>query len=157
MLALFTGSFDPVTNGHLDLIQRMVPLAETLVVAVAVHPLKTPFFAVDERVAMLRTVCEAWPTVRILTFQGLVVEAARQTGADVIVRGIRNSADLEHEMQMALMNRSLTGIETLLLPADPQWAFVSSSLIKEVARLGGNITPFVSTIVADALQARLLP
>ena len=106
---------------------------------------------------MLREACALWPAVIINTFTGLVVEAAQESDADTIVRGIRNNADLEHEMQMALMNRSLTGIETMLLPADPQWAFVSSSLIKEVARLGGDISPFVPQVVAESLQSRFLP
>lgn len=157
MRAIFTGSFDPVTNGHLDLIQRVLPLAESLVVAVAVNSQKEAFFAIEDRLSMLRASCMEWPQVIINTFSGLVVQAAREVGADTIVRGIRNSADLEHEMQMALMNRTLAGIETLLLPADTQWAFVSSSLIKEVARLGGDITPFVPVTVAESLRRRLLP
>jgi len=157
MRALFTGSFDPVTNGHLDLIQRMASLVDSLVVAILVNAEKHPAFTNEERIAMLSDACRAWPNVEIAAFQGLVVDAARHFNATVIVRGIRHSAELEREMQMARMNQALSGIETLLLPASPQWAFVSSSLIKEVTRYGGDVSPFVPEAVVEQLRARCGP
>ncbi|MHB9132443.1 MAG: pantetheine-phosphate adenylyltransferase [Armatimonadota bacterium] len=157
MRALFAGSFDPVTHGHLDLISRMVPLADAVVVAVAINPDKQPIFSVEERVAMLREVCRAWPSVEVETFHGLVVDAAHHFDANVLVRGVRGSSDIDRELQMAQMNRSLTGLETLLLPANPNMAFVSSSLVKEVARFGGDIMPYVPAVVASRLRAYFQP
>ncbi|HEY3378432.1 MAG TPA: pantetheine-phosphate adenylyltransferase [Armatimonadota bacterium] len=153
MRALFAGSFDPVTYGHLDLISRVVPLVESLVVAVAINSEKRPIFSEEERLTLLRATCQAWPQVEVRAFQGLVVDAARTVGATVIIRGIRNASELDHELQMAQTNRQLSGIETLLLPASPQWSFVSSSLIKEVARYGGDITPYVPAAVAARVLA----
>lgn len=153
MRALYTGSFDPVSNGHLDVIRRVVPLLDSLVVAVASNAEKRPLFTTEERVALLAEVCREWPTVEVRAFHGLMVEAAREVGARCIIRGIRSGAEFDLEMQMAQANRALTGIETLLLPASPQWAFVSSSLIKEIARYGGDISPYVPAIVAQRLQA----
>ena len=145
----------PSPTGHVDLIRRSASMVTSLVVAVAINPSKNPFFSLDERVELLHAVCREWPHVEIGEFRGLVVDAARDTGADAIIRGIRSGADYEHEMQMAQVNRALTGVETLLLPASPQWTFLSSSLIKEVARFGGDITPFVPGIVAERVRARL--
>lgn len=153
MRALFAGSFDPVTHGHLDLIGRVVSLVDSVVVAVATNPDKHPLFADEERVAILREVCRPWPTVEVRAFRGLVVDAARETGATLIVRGLRGEAEAAGELQMAQMNRALTGIETLLVPTTPQWAFVSSSLVKEIARLGGTVDAFVPGIVAARLRA----
>lgn len=155
MRVLFPGSFDPVTNGHLDLISRVVTMADSVVVAVAVNPDKRPLFTDDERVSLLREVCQPWPSVQVHAFRGLVVEAAHFFAADVIVRGIRNSAEFDREVQMAQMNRAMTGIETLLLPTNPAWAFVSASLIREIARFGGEIAPYVPSHVAACLQKRI--
>ena len=152
MRALFPGSFDPVTNGHLDLIARLVPLVDEVVVAIAINPAKHPLFSGEERVQLLREVCSPWPTVSIREFTGLVVDAARQCGAEMIVRGIRNSGEFDWEVQMAQMNRAMTGVETLLLPASPSWSFVSSSLVREIARFGGNIDPYVPAPVAVRLR-----
>ncbi len=155
MRALFAGSFDPVTNGHLDLISRLVGMAETLVVAVAINPRKQPLFAPEERVALLTELCRPWPHVQVRAFSGLVTDAARDVGADCLVRGIRDTAEYARETQMALANRALTGIETLLLPASPGKAFISSSLVKEIAAFGGDISPFVPAAVAELVPARL--
>jgi len=151
MRALFPGSFDPVTNGHLDLIARLVTLVDEVVVAVAINPAKHPLFSREERVALLREACACWPTVQIQEFIGLVVDAARQYEASMIVRGIRGNGELDREMQMAQANRALCGIETLLLPAHPAWSFVSSSLVREIARFGGDIAPYVPAPVAARL------
>jgi pantetheine-phosphate adenylyltransferase len=152
MRALFAGSFDPVTYGHLDVISRFAPQVDTLVVAVAVNPDKRPLFPEAERVAMLREVCRPWPNVEVHAFQGLVVEAAQAVEATLLVRGIRNSAEFDREMQMAHVNRALTGIETLLLPASAPWAYLSATLVREVARFGGEVSPFVPDMVAARLR-----
>jgi len=152
MRALFPGSFDPVTNGHLDLIARLATLVDEVVVAVAVNPQKVPLFSEEERVDLLREACRPWPAVRVQAFTGLVVEAAREYGADLIVRGIRGSADADREMQMAQFNRAMTGIETLCLPASPAWAFVSSSFVREIARFGGEVAPYVPPPVAARMR-----
>jgi len=154
MRALFPGSFDPVTNGHLDLIARLVSLVDEVVVAVAVNPEKIPLFPEEERVELLSEACRPWPAVRVERFTGLVVDAARQCAADLIVRGIRGVAESDRELQMAQMNRAQTGIETLLLPASPAWAFVSSSFVREIARFGGEVAPYVPAPVAARLYEK---
>lgn len=153
MRALFSGSFDPVTNGHLDLIGRVAPLVEMLIVAVAINTEKRPLFSEEERMALLRDACRAWPNVRVERNCGLTVEAARVFAADVIIRGFRNVLEGERELEMARVNRQLSGIETLLLPASPQWATSSSSLVKEIARFGGDVSSLVPGAVAERLQA----
>ena len=154
MRALFPGSFDPVTNGHLDLIGRLVTLVDEVIVAIAVNPEKVPLFSEGERVELLREVCRSWPAVRVQSFTGLVVDAARECGAGLIVRGVRGSADTDREMQMAQLNRAMTGVETLLLPASPAWAFVSSSFVREIARFGGKVAPYVPPPVAACLREK---
>lgn len=154
MRALFPGSFDPVTNGHLDLIARLTTLVDEVVVAVAVNPQKVPLFSEEERVALLREACRPWPTVRVQAFTGLVVDAAQECGAGLIVRGIRGSADADRELQMAQLNRAMAGIETLCLPASPAWAFVSSSFVREIARFGGEVAPYVPAPVAARLREK---
>ena len=153
MRALFPGMFDPVTNGHLDLIARLSSLADDVIVAIAVNPEKRPLFTDEERATLLREACRPWPSVRAQTFAGLAVDAARQFNADVIVRGIRGSAEFDREWHMAQMNRAMTGIETLLLPASPSWAHVSSSLVREIARFGGDVTSYVPAAVVIRLRA----
>lgn len=154
MRALFPGSFDPVTNGHLDLIARLVTLVDDVVVAIAVNPDKNPLFSVEERVELLHAACRPWPSVHVQAFTGLVVDAVRASGAQVIVRGMRGSTDADREMQMAQLNRAMTGIETLLLPASPAWAFVSSSFVREIARFGGDVTPYVPPAVAAGIREK---
>jgi len=154
MRALFAGSFDPVTFGHLDIICRMTALVESLVVAVATNPGKQPLFSVDDRMTMLRDACREWSAVSVVQFHGLVVEAAREFGADVIIRGARDGTDFSHEAQMAHMNRAMTGVETLLLPASPDVGFISSTLVRDIARFGGDIAPFVPAVVVERMSRR---
>lgn len=155
MRALFAGTFDPVTLGHLDLINRLAVMLETVVVAVLVNPEKHPVFTADERVEMLSEVCHPWPNVSVRAFQGLAVVAARDAGADCLVRGIRGADEYPGELRMAMANRALTGIDTLWLPASPQVSFISSSLVREIAGLGGDITTLVPAALAEQIRARL--
>jgi pantetheine-phosphate adenylyltransferase len=147
MRVLFPGSFDPVTNGHLHLITRLVGLMETVIVGVAENPSKQPWFSMEERVTMLREVCAAWPNVEVISYRGLTVEAARSLGAEAIVRGVRNAVDCASEVEMAHITRMLGNIETLFLPAAPEWTFVSSRMVREIATYGGDIAGLVPATV----------
>jgi pantetheine-phosphate adenylyltransferase len=153
--AIYPGSFDPMTNGHLDLIERAVKLFDEVVVAVLINPSKTPLFTIDERVEMIRRVVGPLP-VQVDQFGGLLVEYARTVGASVIIRGIRAISDYEYEFQMALMNRRLdSDIETIfMMPAEP-YTYVSSRLVKEVFALGGSITGLVPPIVEQRMREKL--
>lgn len=152
--AVCPGSFDPVTHGHLDLIERTTRLADQVVVAVGSNMAKNALFTPQERVAMLEAACAEWADVSVTTFSGLLVEFCTAHDIDLISKGVR-SADFDYEVQMAQMNRRLTGIETILLPTDPQWAFVSSSLVREVATLGGDVFAFLPPAVAKQTAARV--
>lgn len=154
MRALLAGSFDPVTIGHLDLMARLATTMDSVVVAVAINVGKQPLFTLEERVDMLREACAPWPNIEVQAFAGLVVDAARQCGADIIVRGIRQSGEFDRELQMAQMNRALTGIETLLLPTRPDLSFVTASLVREVARFGGDVSPYVPAHVSARLREK---
>ncbi|MDO5627559.1 MAG: pantetheine-phosphate adenylyltransferase [Mobilicoccus sp.] len=150
------GSFDPVTLGHLDVVRRARRLYDEVVVAVLVNPNKTGLFSPDERVELIEADLADLDGVSVLTFEAqLLVDVCRTTGAGAIVKGLRGETDYSYELPMAVMNRHLADIETLFLPSDPAYTQVSSSLIKEVAKYGGDITPFVTPAVADALRARL--
>src|SRR5438128_1739039 len=156
-IAIYPGSFDPVTAGHLDIIGRGAGLFDRLIVAVA--PLSTaekrPLFTLAERVALLREVCVEWPNVEIDAFEGLLVEYARRSGANAIVKGLRAVSDFEYEFAMALMNRRLEPeIDTLYLMTSAEFSFLSSSLVKEVARLGGDLDGLVPDPVRKALSER---
>lgn len=143
--AIYPGTFDPITNGHIDLVNRAAGIFTKVVVAVAENRGKAPLFSLEERVALARQVLGSLGNVEVIGFGNLLVECARQHGAGVILRGLRAVSDFEYEFQLAAMNRRLTGerIETLFLTPAEQYAFVSSSMIKEVARLGGDVTEFV--------------
>ena len=152
-LAIFPGSFDPLTNGHVDIILRSTHLFERVVVAVLQNAEKQPLFTPEERVAIIREVFREYPNVEIETFDGLLVEYARRRRASAIVRGIRAVSDFEYEFQMALMNRHLEPtLETVFMMPAEQYTYVSSRLVKEVASLGGS----VHGLVPDAVEARLL-
>lgn len=152
-LAVYPGSFDPITNGHVDIIERGLRLFDRVVVAVLRNETKAPLFSVAERVQLIRDVFRDRPGLEVDTFDGLLVDYAASRGAVVIVKGLRSIADYEYESQMALMNRRLRpAIETMfLMPAEP-YAYTSSRLIKEVCRLGGDIRGLVPPLVEDRLQ-----
>jgi pantetheine-phosphate adenylyltransferase len=156
VIAIYPGSFDPVTNGHLDLIARAAATFDRVVVAVTRNPEKDALFAVKERVEMLEAVTFEWKNVEVDVFEGLLVDFARSRGGAVILRGIRAVSDYEYELQMAMMNRKLESqIETVfMLPAEA-YSFVSSRLVKELARLGGPIKEFVPALVEQRLREKL--
>jgi pantetheine-phosphate adenylyltransferase len=157
IVAVYPGSFDPITNGHLDLIERGAKLCEHLIVAILRNEEKQPLFTVEERVEMLREVVRVYPNVEVASFDGLLVEYARQRGATLIVRGIRAISDYEYELQMALMNRRLNpSIETVFLMAGEAYSFISSRLVKQVISLGGNISGLVPPSVEVRLRDRVL-
>ena len=154
--ALYPGTFDPPTNGHVDLIQRGAKIFDRLVVAILVNPVKNPLFTVEERVEMLREVTASQGNVAVATFDGLMVDFARQQGATAVLRGIRAISDYEHEFQMALMNRRLAPeIETVFLQPAGRYSFVSSRMVKEVFSFGGDVTSLVPPNVFKRLKARI--
>jgi len=152
MVAIYPGSFDPVTNGHLDLIRRSAKLADRLIVAVLTNTSKQPLFSVEERKRMLREVTAGLTQVEVDSFDGLLVNYAERRGAQAIVRGIRGISDYETEMQMALVNGQLRpGTETIFLMATPAYGFLSSRMVKEVIQMGGDVSGFVPDVVCQAL------
>jgi pantetheine-phosphate adenylyltransferase len=152
--AVCPGSFDPVTYGHLDIIRRTAELADEVVVAVGDNVAKNALFPPQERVVMLQAVCAELPNVSVTLFRGLLVRFCADHGIGLISKGVR-AADFSYELQMAQMNRRLTGVDTVLFPTDPRWAFVSSSLVREVATLGGDVSEFVPPAVAQQISARV--
>ena len=156
IVAIYPGSFDPITNGHLDVIERASRMAERLVVAVLRNQEKNPFFPLQERVEMLTEAVQAFSNVTVNSFDGLLVDFAEQLGANVILRGIRAISDYEKEWEMALMNRRLRPtIETVFLMAREEYSFISSHLVKEVASLGGDVSQMVPAAVNRRLKSRL--
>jgi pantetheine-phosphate adenylyltransferase len=153
--AVCPGSFDPVTNGHLDIVRRSSALFDEVVVAVGTNVSKNRLFTPDERIAMLRRACADLPNVRVEGFAGLVTTFCTEHGIAAIVKGLRAASDFDYELQMAQMNSSLTGVETVFIPTSPERGFVSSSLVKEVAGFGGDVSAFVPDFVHDALRDRL--
>ena len=155
-IAIYPGSFDPVTNGHLDLIERAEQMFDLLIVAVLKNVDKQPLFSVNERVEMLREVTKRWPGVEVDVFEGLLVEYARKRHAGVILRGIRAISDYEYELQMALMNRKLEPrLETVfMIPGEP-YSYLSSRLVREIAQLGGPLEGFVPAVVEQRLRAKV--
>jgi pantetheine-phosphate adenylyltransferase len=153
--AVCPGSFDPVTNGHLDIIGRTSRLFDELIVGVLVNESKRGLFSIDERLEMLREVTKPYENLRIESFQGLTVDFCRAQQAMVVVKGLRAVSDFDYELQMAQMNVGLAGVETLFMPTNPQNSFLSSSLIKDVAKWGGDVSPHVPDVVARRLAERL--
>ncbi len=155
--AIYPGSFDPVTNGHLDLIERGTKIFDRLIVGVLRNLEKEPLFTLDERVEMLREVTRKWPNVEVDIFAGLLVDYARQRKAGVILRGIRAISDYEYELQMALMNRKIEPqIETVFMMPAETYSYLSSRLVREIARLGGPIQGLVPAVVEQRLRTKVL-
>lgn len=156
MVAILAGSFDPLTNGHLDLIARGSRLADRLIVAILRNESKSPLFSVEERAEMIREAATEWPNVETDSFDGLLVDFAKHRGATVLIRGLRGVSDYEYEREMALMNRRLApSVDTVFLLADAQHSYVSSKLVKEVFRLGGSIEGLVPPFVAERLKRKV--
>jgi pantetheine-phosphate adenylyltransferase len=155
-VAIYPGSFDPVTNGHLDLIERGEKMFDLVIVAVLKNTEKQPLFTVAERVEMLREVTKQWPGVEVDVFEGLLVDYARKRHAGVILRGIRAISDYEYELQMALMNRKLEPrLETVFMLPGESYSYLSSKLVREIAQLGGPLDGFVPSVVEQRLRAKV--
>ena len=153
--AIYPGSFDPITNGHLNLIQRGLQMFDRVIVAIASNPKKTPLFSIDERRELIREACND-PRVEIDTFQGLLVEYAKRRGVHVILRGLRAVSDFEYEFQLAGMNRRLApGVETLFLTPSDKYLFLSATIVREIAVLGGDISAFVHPLTAERMQGKI--
>lgn len=154
-VAVYPGSFDPITNGHLDLIQRGLKIFDTIIVAIAVNPVKKPLFTIAERVEMIREVLNDHPRVKIDHFTGLLVDYVRSQNTNVILRGLRAVSDFDYEFQLALMNRRLAPeIETVFLMTSLKWVFLSSSILKEAVSLGGVIQDIVPPVVFKRLRQK---
>ncbi|WP_018233443.1 pantetheine-phosphate adenylyltransferase [Thioalkalivibrio thiocyanodenitrificans] len=154
--AVYPGTFDPITNGHTDLVRRAVRLFDRVVVGVAVNPRKAPFFSLEERIALARETLDGIERVDVLGFDGLLADFVASEGGRVILRGLRAVSDFEHEFQLAGMNRWLApDLETMFLTPAEEYAYVSSSLVREIASLGGDVSHFVSAPVKAALNARM--
>jgi len=155
LTAVFPGTFDPITNGHLDIISRGRDLFDRIVIAILRNPDKDPLFPLEERAEILKAVVGAWSNVEVDSFDGLLIDFVRARGAQVIVRGLRALSDFEYEFQMTLMNQRLEpGIQTVFMMPSEAYSYVSSRLVKEVARLGGDVTGLVSPDVATRLKRR---
>ncbi len=153
--AVVPGSFDPVTNGHLDIVQRAATLFDEVIVAVGVNKSKNRLFSPDERLAMLEQATAGLPNVTVAGFTGLLTTFCEEHAAHAIVKGLRAVSDYEYELQMAQMNASLTQIETVFVPTSPEWSFLASSLVKEVAMFGGDVSSLVPDFVLGPLMEKL--
>lgn len=153
--AIFPGSFDPITNGHLDVISRGMKLFDELIIAVGRSPVKNQLFTPEERVEMIAELITDMPSVSVESFEGLTVEYAAKKKADVILRGLRSLTDVQYEFQLAMTNRAVAGIETIFIMTSEQYGFTSSTLIREVASLGGNLSNLVPPKVYARMQQRL--
>jgi pantetheine-phosphate adenylyltransferase len=159
-IALYAGSFDPVTNGHLDVVRHAVRLADRLVIAIGIHPGKVPLFAAEERIAMLQETCtplarEAKCELTCITFADLVVETARKAGASMLIRGLRDGTDLDYEMQMAGMNEAMApDVVSVFLPASPMVRPITATLVRQIAGMGGDVSAFVPVPVVARLKKK---
>ncbi|MEZ5853759.1 MAG: pantetheine-phosphate adenylyltransferase [Hyphomicrobiaceae bacterium] len=159
-IGFYSGSFDPVTNGHTDVLRRSAALVDRLVIGIGVHPGKTPLFSTEEKTAMLQTemapvTAQYGTEIEVVTFAGLTVDAARDAGATMIFRGLRDGTDLDYEMQMAGMNAAMApDIDTVFLPASPLVRHITATLVRQIAMMGGQISQFVSPEVEARLQAK---
>jgi len=158
--ALYAGSFDPVTNGHLDVVRGACRLADKLVIAIGVHPSRQPLFSSEERIAMLKEACAPLAAaektaLECTTFDDLVVEAAKRAGATLLIRGLRDASDFDYEMQMAGMNGTMApGIQTVFLPASPAVRPITATLVRQIAGMGGDVSAFVPAAVAKQMKAK---
>lgn len=156
IIALVPGSFDPPTKGHLDVVERCTGIFDEVVVGVVYNPSKSALFTAAERVDLLEECCAPWPNVTVSSFQGLLVDFAKEVGAKTVVKGLRAVTDFDYEIQMSQMNRHLSGdVVSLFVATKPEYGYLSSSLVKEVARLGGSVDDLVPPVVAEALKERL--
>ncbi|WP_221324017.1 pantetheine-phosphate adenylyltransferase [Actinoplanes sp. L3-i22] len=153
--AVCPGSFDPVTNGHLDIVGRASRLFDEVIVGVLINQTKSGMFTIDERLEMLSEVTAPYGNVRVMAFHGLLVDFCRDQGADVVVKGIRAVSDFDYELQMAQMNIGLSGVETLFMPTNPLYSFLSSSLVKDVVKWGGDASAYLPDPVLARLVNRL--
>ena len=155
-VAIYAGSFDPITRGHEDLMNRSLEFVDRLVVAVAINSTKAPLFTIDERVALIRAAVGREPRIEVRSFGGLLVDFAREVGASLLIRGLRAVSDFEYEYQMALMNRHLSPkLETVFMVPSLDTTYISASLVREVARYGGDVNDLVHQTVAEALRAKI--
>ena len=161
--ALYTGTFDPVTNGHLDVVRRACRLVDRLVIAIGVHSAKTPVFSAEERAEMLRAVCgpvaaAEGTALEVVTFDDLAVAAARRLGATIVIRGVRDGTDLDYEMRLAGMNQAMAPeVHTVFVPASPAVRPITGTLVRQIAGMGGDFSAFVSPSVAAKLKAKFAP
>ena len=159
-VALYAGSFDPVTNGHLDVVRHAARLADKLVLAIGIHPGKTPLFSSEERIAMLNETCAeaaraAGCELRCITFDDLVTATARREGATILIRGLRDGTDLDYEMQMAGMNQAMApDVQTVFMPASPAVRPITATLVRQIAKMGGDVSHFVPAPVVARLKAK---
>jgi pantetheine-phosphate adenylyltransferase len=153
--AVYPGSYDPVTNGHLDIVERAAKLFDEVTVAVLINKNKRTLFSVEERMDMLRDVTSQWPNVRIDSWHGLLVDYCREHDIKAIVKGLRAVSDYDYELQMAQMNHQLSGVDTLFMPTNPLYSYLASSLVKEVATYGGDVSSLLPASVEQRLMQRL--
>lgn len=157
-VAVYAGSFDPVTKGHLDLIERAAKLFDEVIVAIGVHPTRHPLFTFDERVALLEEVIKPIPTARVDRFDGLLIHYCKHVGARVIVRGLRAATDFEYELQIAHANSDMDpSVDTVFLPTRANYGFISASLVREIASHGGNVSHYAPEAVCNALRKKFPP
>ena len=159
-VALYTGSFDPITNGHLDVLRCAAPMFDTILVAIGTHPGKSPLFSVAEKTALIEATTAEMAAgtgcrIEVVTFDGLAVDAAREHGAIVLLRGLRDGTDLDYEMQMAGMNGAMAPeVQTIFMPASPDARHITATLVRQIALMGGDVSSFVPTPVAEALAGK---
>ena len=159
-IAIYAGSFDPLTNGHLDVLKASMAMADTIYAAIGIHPGKKPLFSFEERVNLIETSARAAfgldaERIRVSAFDGLVIDAARQIGASIMIRGLRDGTDLDYEMQMAGMNGTMAPeLQTVFLPASPPVRTITATLVRQIASMGGDVRPFVPPVVAAALATK---
>lgn len=159
-IAFYAGSFDPITNGHMDVLKGALALADRIVVGIGIHPGKKPLFSFEERVQLITQAAaaelgEGAAKISVVAFDGLVVNAARENGASIMLRGLRDGTDLDYEMQLAGMNQTMApDIQTIFLPASPGVRMITATLVRQIAAMGGDVTPFVAENVAAALKTR---